>query len=207
MKTKLLVSLLLILPLLAISRQVSAQMLIGNTSVTNDAIARGSYTFEVESKKLDNRGRILSDYLASFNSPLQYHAEDFIEAADAYELDWKLIPAIAGVESTFGKRIPGGFNAWGWGVYGTQAIYFSSWRAGIYTLAKGLRENYLNKGLTDPYAMNRIYASSPTWGSKVAYFMQDIERFAEEYPQSNDEISQMVKSPNIAAVSGQLVLR
>ena len=162
---------------------------------------------EIVSKKLDKHAQILHEYLASFNSPLQYSAQDFIDAANIYGLDWKMLPAIAGVESTFGKEIPGGFNAWGWGVYGTQAIYFNSWRDGIFTIAKGLRENYINKGLTEPYAINRIYAASPFWGGHVTYFMQDLEKFASKYESSKVVATQTITAPRIAAVSGQLILR
>lgn len=135
----------------------------------------------VESKPLDNRAKILQTYLSKFNSPLQYQAQDFIDAADQYNLDWKLVAAIAGTESTFGKFTPGGYNAWGWGVYGTQAIYFDSWREGIFTVSEGLRKNYLNKGLNDPYAINRAYAASPAWGSHVSFFLNDMEKFQRNY--------------------------
>lgn len=130
---------------------------------------------------MDERAKILQEYLFRYNSPLRNHTQDFVEAADLYSLDWKLVAAISGVESTFGKAIPGGYNAWGWGVYGTQAIYFKSWRDGIYTVSAGLRQNYLDKGLTNPYEINRIYAASPTWGSHVSYFLQDIENFEKDY--------------------------
>jgi hypothetical protein len=90
-------------------------------------------------------------------------------------------PAIAGVESTFGKAIPGGYNAWGWGVYGDQAIYFSSWKNGINTVAEGLKTRYVDKGLTDPYAMNKVYAASTAWGGHVAFFLNDLDQFAKEY--------------------------
>ncbi len=66
----------------------------------------------VEAKKLDRKAEILAQYLAKYNSPLQYHAQDFIDAANTYKLDWKLVASIAGVESTFGKFIPGGYNGW-----------------------------------------------------------------------------------------------
>ncbi len=130
-----------------------------------------------EDQKLDRRVLTLQSYLAQYNSPLQNSAQDFVDAADQYNLDWKLVAAISGVESTFGKFIPGGFNGWGWGVYGTQAIYFKSWKDGIYTVSKGLRKNYFDKGYTNPYSINRIYAASPTWGTKVSYFLKDMERF------------------------------
>lgn len=162
---------------------------------------------EVEAKKLDNKANILAKYLAKFDSPLQYHAQDFIDASEIYQLDWRLLPAIAGVESTFGKQIPGGYNGWGWGVYGTQAIYFNSWREGIFTIAKGLRENYLNKGLTDPYSINRVYAASPFWGGKVSYFMRDLENFANQFETEEPKTAAVGSAPNIAAISGQLALR
>lgn len=174
-------------------------------------LAGGSYVpepkkeIEISSKKLEPKAEMLAAYLASFNSPLQYHAQDFIDAARVYNLDWKLVASIAGVESTFGKFTPGGYNGWGWGVYGTQAIYFTSWREGIFTVSKGLKENYINKGLTEPYAMNRIYAASPHWGAKVSYFMNDLETFAAKHAQKTAMTE--VTVPKIAAISGQLVLK
>lgn len=198
MYKRIFVFLLLIIPFLILNRQVSAEKTVEKN---NPPVA------EIEAKKLDNKANILAKYLAKFNSPLQYHAQDFIDAAETYQLDWKMLPAIAGVESTFGKQIPGGYNGWGWGVYGTQAIYFDSWREGIFTVARGLRENYLNKGLTDPYSINRIYAASPFWGGKVTYFMQDLENFARNFEENKQETAQVGQSPSIAAVSGQLALR
>ncbi len=162
---------------------------------------------QVQAKKLDSRAEILAAYLAKFDSPLQYHAQDFIDASKIYSLDWKMLPAIAGVESTFGKQIPGGFNAWGWGVYGTQAIYFSSWREAIFTIAKGLRENYLDKGLHDPYSINAVYAASPYWGGKVSYFMQDLEKFAGNFSSNKAQTENMGAVPKVAATSGQLALK
>ena len=159
---------------------------------------------EIEAKKLDKQAEILSAYLSKHGSPLKYHAQDFVDAAKKYDLDWKLMPSIAGVESTFGKFIPGGYNAWGWGVYDTQAIYFNSWTEAIYTISKGLRENYINKGYNDPYSMNRIYAQSPRWGSRVIFFMADMEKFASQFEVENREISD---NPKIAAVSASLVVR
>lgn len=139
---------------------------------------------DISVDQLDPRALILRDYFAQYNSPLQYHAQDFVDAADTYNVDWKLVPAIAGVESTFGENIPGGYNGWGWGVYGDQALYFSSWRDAIFTVTKGLKQDYIDKGLTNPYSMNYVYASSPEWGSHVDYFLHDITAFSAKYPQA-----------------------
>lgn len=178
-----------------------------NKPVEGNLKAKSDERGEIVRKKLDNKAQILSAYLASYNSPLAYHAQDFIDAAKEYGLDWRLLPAISGVESTFGKFTPGGYNGWGWGVYGTQAIYFNSWREGIFTVAKGLRENYLNKGLTEAYSINRVYAASPRWAGNVTYFMRDLEKFAQIYEQVRAVADVNVYPIKIAAISGQLAFR
>lgn len=160
--------------MMAFLAPLSSQATSGVTAV----VAKDTSSHVVEGRELDKRAKVLAAYLASHNSPMQYHAQDFIDAADKYALDWKMLPAIAGVESTFGKFIPGGYNAYGWGVYGTNRIYFASWTDGIFTVAKGLRENYFNRGLTNPYAINRAYAASPHWGRHVTFFMNDLEKYA-----------------------------
>lgn len=164
----------------------------------------------IYAKELDPRALVLKDYFAKYDSPLENHSQDFIDAADEYEMDWKLVPAIAGVESTFGKFTPGGFNGWGWGVYGNQALYFNSWRHGIFTVSKGLKENYINKGLADPYSMNRVYATSPAWGSKVSYFMNDLDQFSKSH-RTLSENSLPVKYSDVelktAGVSAKLAFR
>ena len=157
----------------------------------------------IDAKQLDKRAQILKEYLQRYDSALQYHAQDFVDAADANGIDWKLVPAISGVESTFGQVIPGGYNAWGWGVYGDQALGFNSWTEGIFTVSQGLKQNYINKGLTEPLAMNRIYAASPTWGSKVNYFLKDLDQFTKVY---NDKNSRKISSllHKTAGISAQL---
>lgn len=161
----------------------------------------------IEARSLDPRAMVLRGYLAQYNSPLQDNAQDFIDAADTFGVDWKLVPAIAGVESTFGKAIPGGFNGWGWGVYGTQAIYFNSWRDGIYEVTQGLKENYIDDGLTTPFTMNRRYAASPHWGWKVSYFIKDIEEYSKKYPVPSGELAEYQNSEGkTAASSAELTL-
>lgn len=136
----------------------------------------------------DARVEILKAYLESQGSPMAENARDFVEAADRYDMDWKLVAAIAGLESNYGKRTPGNaefgnesYNAWGWGVYGDKALGLGSWRNGIYTVTRGLRENYINKGYTEPLSMNRKYASSPTWGVRVNFILGKMTEFEKNY--------------------------
>jgi len=130
-------------------------------------------------KAPDSRTEILKSYLKQYDSPLVSYAQSFVDTADKYNLDWRLVVAISGVESTFGQRIPyDSYNGWGWGIYGDHMIRFSSWNEGIETVSEGLRNKYINKwGAQDIYAIGRFYAASPTWAQRVVYFMNSIEQF------------------------------
>ena len=131
-----------------ITSSILAFLLITSVAYADKAEAanENDTTEQIAARQLSREAQILASYLAKFNSPLQYHAQDFIDAAKTYELDWRLVPAIAGVESTFGKFIPGGYNAWGWGVYTgrNSGVAFSSWDEGIEKVAAGIKRDYLN---------------------------------------------------------------
>lgn len=181
-------------------------MLITSIFITGNVSAKDSVQLDediTQIKQTDPRVLALESYFKKYNSPLKNEAANFVEAADKYDLDWKLVAAISGVESTFGKFTPApkSYNAWGWGVYGNQALYFASWKDGIYTVSEGLRTNYFNKGLTNPYAINRIYAASPTWGSHVSYFLTDIEEFNKDYQDNLDRTTIPDISTKIAGTS------
>ncbi len=178
-----------------------------NNIVRGDDVVLNQVSDEIMARKLDPEAQILAKYLAEFDSPLQFHAQDLADASRAYGLDWRMLTAIAGVESTFGKNIPGGYNAWGWGVYGNQAIYFSSWKVAIFTIAKSLRENYLDKGLVEPYSINKAYAASPYWGGKVSYFMNDMGRYAKNYHAEASLSDIRIPTDKVAANSGLVASR
>lgn len=188
-KTYLRLPILLIVLSLLLNQPKAAEAPHAQFAASNEPVVKNGETIQtVEAKQLDERAVILQAYLAKHNAPLQYHAQDFVEAADQYNLDWKFVAAISGVESTFGKHVPGGtdpkfssFNGWGWGVYGDNSLGFDSWRDGIFTVSKGLREDYFDKGLTEPYAINKKYAASPHWGKNVTFFLKDIEKFEGEF--------------------------
>jgi len=124
----------------------------------------------------DLRTEKLKDFLSSFESPLASYSAVLVKTADKYKLDWKLIPAITGVESTFGKAIPSGsYNAYGWA---NGAYYFESWENSIEIVAKTLKENYINRGADTVEKIAPIYAPpSTTWAGKVSYFMEKLENF------------------------------
>ena len=67
-----------------------------------------------EGVKTDTRKLTLKSFLKKEQSPLANYTEKIIQESDKNNLDWRLIPAITGVESSFGKRIPyNSYNAYG----------------------------------------------------------------------------------------------
>jgi len=130
--------------------------------------------------KVDFRVRRLKDFLSRYNSPLAPYAEDFVKSADTYNIDWRLVPAIAGVESTFGKHIPkGSYNAYGW-ANGNHK--FTSWENSIEVVTSTLRQKYYDKGANTLSKISRRYAPpSTSWAWKVDYFMNKIDRIPVEF--------------------------
>jgi hypothetical protein len=140
---------------------------------------------------VDNRAKALRAYLEQSNSPLADSAETFVKSADKYNLDWKLVAAIAGLESGYGHHIPyNSYNAWGWGVYGTNVITFASWDEGIETISKGLRERYMNqRGARNVYEIGSTYAASPTWAVRVESNMNRINAFYEDFEKTDPSVA------------------
>lgn len=66
-------------------------------------------------------------------SPLRGHEQEILYCADKFGLDYRLYIAIAGAESTYGKRYPqGAKNLTGYGIYGDKVGQFSSIYQNIY---------------------------------------------------------------------------
>ena len=143
--------------------------------------AGGAAHFPIENKYPDERIETLKRLLEYYDSPLEPYASHFVLEADRYELDWRLVAAISGAESAFGKHIPyGSYNAWGWGIpTGAQSgIAFADWKKGISTVSSGLRRNYYNRGAQTVDDVGRIYAASKAWPSHVKFFLAQINAFS-----------------------------
>lgn len=131
---------------------------------------------------------ILHDFLASYHSPLVPYANLILEISEKYGLDWRLLTAIAGNESLFGRVTPPDcYNAWGWGIHSRGTLCFSNWEEGIEAVARGLRKNYLDQGLVTVEQIMTRYApvsvaNGTGWESSINFFMERLEN-AEYYRQ------------------------
>ena len=142
----------------------------------------------IESKKID-RAASLRTFFKSLNSPLEPYSEHFVEVADKYGLDYRLLPAISCNESSCGKYyIPSSNNVFGWGIYGNKVTSFESIEVGIDTVGKGLAENYVAKGYDTVEEIAPIYTppNPQGWASKIRYFYgkMDVALFEQNDPQT-----------------------
>ena len=174
--------LLFFLLLLISINLLSAQLVYAEALAGASAMPIASLPHQLD----DRRVIVLKNYLETYNSPLAPYAKVFIEEADKNQLDWRLLAAISGVESTFGHQIPyNSNNAWGWGIYGDNMIRFSSWEEAIATISGELRVRYINQwGAKDVYQIGKFYAASKTWAQRVDMFMRKIDAFALKSPES-----------------------
>lgn len=127
----------------------------------------------------DARVEIVSQYLKKYKSPLISYAGELVQVSDKYNLDFRLLPAIAQQESNLCKIIPpGSHNCWGWGIHSAGSLGFESYSEAIETVARGLKLNYQDKGfVTVPEIMSKYNPISPegAWGKGVELFMSDME--------------------------------
>ena len=129
----------------------------------------------------DMRVKKLAGFLEFYHSPLAGLAAHLVESADKYQIDWRLVPAITGVESTFGKFIPANsYNAYGW----NNGLYkFGSWEESITHVTKTLAEKYVARGLDTPWKIAPVYAPpSKTWAGNVAFFIKKLDAFRPKTP-------------------------
>jgi len=86
----------------------------------------------------------LEAFFKSYNCPTPLHVHEYLDAADTYQIDYRLLPAISLLETTCGafERLN---NHWGWDSAQTG---FSSVGAGIHYIASQLAEHPYYKGKT-----------------------------------------------------------
>jgi len=126
----------------------------------------------------------LQIFFNQYNSPLASVSATFITASEVYNLDWKILPAIAGVESTFGKHTPScaPYNPFGWSSTASPCgLYrFDSFDDAVWHLASRLANFH-------PYAkwretgetieLAKIYNSprKEAWAKSINYFLEILK--------------------------------
>jgi len=125
----------------------------------------------------DARPVIIRQYLEKNNSPMAPYANALFQASEKYELDYRLITAIAQCESNLCKKSPvGSYNCWGFENGDTR---FYSWEHAFERVAKTLKEDYIDEGLVTPdeimpkYAPPSVEKGGP-WAKCVNQFLEEL---------------------------------
>lgn len=133
---------------------------------------------QAEIKLSDNRVANLKNFFRKYNSPLYDYADNIVAQSDKYHFDYRLLPAIAMQESNLCRHIPeNSHNCWGWGIYGNTVTQFDSYEEAITVVSKGLKEQYLDKGLVTASAIMQKYtpSSNGSWQHGVNTFLRMLE--------------------------------
>lgn len=126
----------------------------------------------------DSRSDNLRNFFRKYRSPLYDSADFIVKISDTYHFDYRLLPAIAMQESTLCKYIPeNSHNCWGYGIYGSLVLKYSSYNEAIEAVAKDLKSNYLDKGYTTPeLIMSKYTPRSPgSWARSINFFITSLE--------------------------------
>jgi hypothetical protein len=137
--------------------------------------ASGSLQMAIVAK--DARVMAVKDFLKRYNSDLLPYAQNIIDAADKYNLDYRLVPAIAMQESNLCHKAPkNSHNCWGYAIYGKKVLKFTNYADAINTVTKTLAVQYKQQGLETPEQIMTKYTpgSNGSWAKSVSYFMNQL---------------------------------
>lgn len=149
------------------NNNVSYAVLPGDQKVLSDSISLQ-----------DARVAVVADFFKKHNSDLLPYAQNVVSSADKYNLDYRLIPAIAMQESNLCKKAPkNSYNCWGFGIYGKKVTKFSNYPEAIDVVTKTLATQYKEKGLETPQQIMAKYTPSNNgaWADSVSLFMDQLQ--------------------------------
>ena len=166
---------------LSFEEKNTLSLLMPNNSVSYAALPGNQNVLGESTSPQDARVAVVADFFRKYDSDLLPYATDVINAADKYNLDYRLIPAIAMQESTLCNNLPdkliGSHNCWGFGIYGKQITKFDSYPEAIDTVTKTLATQYKQNGLETPEQIMAKYTPSNNgeWADSVNLFMDQLQ--------------------------------
>jgi hypothetical protein len=125
-----------------------------------------------------NKPLDIDSYLKGRGSPMAGQGATFMRAGKKYGIDPKLLVGIATIESGAGAKMKNAYNPFNWGVHRGQT--YGSYEESIMDVARGLRRNYLDQGLTTPQQIVSKYAPASdnndegNWASVVSQVMGQL---------------------------------
>jgi hypothetical protein len=131
--------------------------------------APGSLHKEHKAPVADHRLARLQAFFAKADCPAKAYSNDFLEAADRNDLDWRLLPSISYVESTGGKSAKNN-NMFGWN---SGRAIFRTARQGIHEVGYRLTHSHLYRSKNIDQLL-ATYNPSGEYAQKVKSVMAQI---------------------------------
>jgi beta-N-acetylglucosaminidase len=145
-----------------------------NTGIAYAALPTTTDQVSGAVEQTDSRVPRVQNFFHQYGSILEQYSQNFVDAADKYHIDYKLLPAIAMQESGGCKReIKDTHNCYGYGIYTHHTTSFTSYEEGIDTVSNALAKYYVAKGINTPEEIGKRWNPADTndWTDKVKYFM------------------------------------
>lgn len=129
----------------------------------------------------DARTEIVTRFLDRYHSPMtphSYYGRFFVELADKYQIDFRLLPAIAMQESQLCKnthsQAPN--NCLGFGIHSGGTLDFDSYEDGFERAAQELKAYYIDEGriLISELAQKYNGGDYESWAAAVNQFMTEM---------------------------------
>ncbi len=120
-------------------------------------------------RKFDLREAMLRKFFNEYRCPAERFAGVFVSEADSHQLDWRLLPSLAVIETGGGRTAPGN-NLFGWANGKTR---FDSISEAVHTVAAALSFGSAYKG-KDTSGKLKVYNQHADYGAKVAVLMNRI---------------------------------
>jgi hypothetical protein len=148
-------------------------------SVAGDSLGEDVKGVQAVIESTDARSAIVAKFLKRHNSPMtpyDYYGQKLVEIADEYNLDFRLLPAIAMRESNLCKNTHSNapYNCLGFGIHSEGTLDFDSYLSGFERAAKELRAYYVDEGRITTEMVGQKYAASTTWADGVNQFMAEM---------------------------------
>jgi len=129
----------------------------------------------------DARAQLIAQFLERHKSPMQpydFYGKKLVEIADRYQIDFRLLPAIAMQESNLCKNQNPGApkNCLGFGIHKSGTLDFDSYEAGFERAGRELKAYYIDKGLLTVEQIESKYtpSSNGSWANSVNQWMAEM---------------------------------
>ena len=151
--------------------------------ITGKPVAGQTYSYTVHAQEMsaiDSRVNRIEEFFA--RSVLRGQAKTFVEVADANGLDWRLLPAIAMVESTGARHVPScaQHNPFGWSSSTSPCGFyrFGSYEEAIKYVGDKIGQGIFYRKFQESkqvYDLAVPYNENPgDWTEKVNWFINKI---------------------------------